>query len=372
MQSILKTIKLLSDPTRLRILLLLEREELSVAELQEILSTGQSSISTHLSQMRQAGLVEDRRTGKFVLYRLPDSLKLPDDPLTEPRPSGSGSVPEPPPHNEPRLQGVTPPQTPPSPTAKAEGGLTPLIAPIRHGSGFSEILSLARRAAAEIPEVEQDSEALRLVLEKRQDKVRAYFDELAGKFGRQYVPGRSWKGLAEALLKLMPPMVVADLGAGEGTFSQLLAQRAARVIAVDNSEKMVEYGSQLANEHGLANLEYRQGDMEALPIEDSAVDLAFFSQSLHHAPHPERAVREAYRILRPGGRIAVLDLLKHHQEEARDLYADHWLGFSEVELVGFLRDAGFTAILSEIVHREEQAPHFQTLLAVGDKPGLSG
>ncbi|MBE0659378.1 MAG: metalloregulator ArsR/SmtB family transcription factor [Bryobacteraceae bacterium] len=312
MQSILKTIKLLSDPTRLRILLLLESDELSVAELQEILSTGQSSISTHLSQMRQAGLVEDRRTGKNVLYRLPDG-------------------------------------------------------PAR-GEGFNDLLGVARLAASEIAEAGKDSEALRLVLEKRQDKVRAYFDELAGKFGRQYVPGRSWKGLAEALLRLMPPMVVADLGAGEGTFSQLLAQRAARVIAVDNSGKMVEYGSQLAREHGLTNIEYRQGDMEALPVEDATVDLAFFSQSLHHAPHPERAVREAYRILRPGGRIAVLDLLKHHLEEARDLYADHWLGFSEVELVGFLRDAGFTMVQSEVVHREEQAPHFQTLLAVGDKP----
>jgi ArsR family transcriptional regulator len=312
MQSILKTIKLLSDPTRLRILLLLEREELSVAELQEILSAGQSSISTHLSQMRQAGLVEDRRTGKNVLYRLPDG-------------------------------------------------------PVR-GEGFDDLLGVARLAASEIAEVGKDSEALRLVLEKRQDKVRAYFDELAGKFGRQYVPGRSWKGLAEALLRLMPPMVIADLGAGEGTFSQLLAQRAARVIAVDNSEKMVEYGSQLAREHGLTNIQYRHGDMEALPVADATVDLAFFSQSLHHAPHPERAVREAYRIMRPGGRIAVLDLLKHHLEEARDLYADHWLGFSEVELVGFLRDAGFTKVQSEVVHREEQAPHFQTLLAVGDKP----
>jgi len=310
MQSILKSIKLLSDPSRLRMLLLLEREELSVAELQEILSMGQSSISTHLSQMRQAGLVEDRRMGKNVLYRLSDKVE----------------------------------------------------------NGQAGLIELARKAAVEIPEAAQDFEALRLVLSKRKDKVRAYFDELAGKFGRQYVPGRSWKGLAETLLKLMPPMVIADLGAGEGTFSQLLAQRAARVIAVDNSEKMVEYGSQLAREYGLGNLEYRVGDMEAVPIEDGAVDLAFFSQSLHHALHPGRAVAEAYRILRPGGRIAVLDLLKHHMEEAREMYADHWLGFSEVELVGFLSKAGFTGVQTAVVHREEQAPHFQTLLCVGDKP----
>ncbi len=292
-------------------LLLLEREELSVAELQAILSMGQSSISTHLSQLRQAGLVEDRRTGKNVLYRLPE--------------------------------------------------------PGSRVDGFRGVLELASKASAEIPEAAQDEEALRLALSKRRDKVKAYFDELAGKFGKQYVPGRSWKGLAEMLLKLMPPMVIADLGAGEGTFSQLLAQRAARVIAVDNSEKMVEYGAQLAREHGLENLEYRVGDMEALPIEDSSVDLAFFSQSLHHAQHPERAVREAHRIVRAGGRIAVLDLLKHHMEEARELYADQWLGFSEVELSGFLKQAGFANVHVDVVHKEDQAPHFQTVLAVADK-----
>lgn len=310
MQSILKSIKLLSDPSRLRILLLLEREELSVAELQEILSMGQSSISTHLSQMRQAGLVEDRRMGKNVLYRLAAAV----------------------------------------------------------GTGSAGLLDLARKAVAEVPEAARDDKALRLVLDKRRDRVRAYFDELAGKFGRQYVPGRSWKGLAEMLLRLMPPMVVADLGAGEGTFSQLLAQRAKWVIAVDNSEKMVEYGSQLARDHGLSNIDYRAGDLEALPVADGTVDLAFFSQSLHHAQHPERAVAEAFRILRPGGRIAVLDLLKHHMEEARELYADQWLGFNEVELVGFLNQAGFASVQTSVVHREEQAPHFQTLMAVGDKP----
>src|SRR6185437_5005577 len=170
MASILKSLRLVSDPSRLRLLLLLEREELSVAELQEILAMGQSRISTHLAQLKSAGLVEDRRQGKNSLYRISD----------------------------------------------------------RH------LLDLIHSAAGEIPEAKDDARALHLVLEKRRDKVRGYFDELAGKFGRNYVPGRSWKGLAETLLQLMPPMTIADLGAGEGTFSQLLAQRAKRVIAVDN------------------------------------------------------------------------------------------------------------------------------------------
>jgi ArsR family transcriptional regulator len=291
-------------------LLLVEREELSVAELQEILGMGQSRISTHLAQLKQAGLVDDRRNGKSILYRLKQSVL---------------------------------------------------------SNGFSEMLGVLRQAAAEIPEAEQDSEALRLALRRRQDKMRAYFDELAGKFGRNYVPGRSWQGLAETLLTLMPPMVIADLGAGEGTFSQLLARRSKKVIAVDNSEKMVEYGRELAAKHGVKNLEYRKGDLEEVPIRDATVDLAFFSQALHHAQHPDRAVAEAWRILKPGGRIVVLDLLRHSYEEARELYADLWLGFTEVEVTRFLRQSGFKNIETSVVHSEEAAPHFETLLAVGDK-----
>jgi len=190
---------------------------------------------------------------------------------------------------------------------------------------------------------------------------------LAGKFGRAYVPGRSWKGLSEALIKLMEPWVIADLGAGEGTLSQLLAQRARQVIAVDSSPRMVEFGTQLAREHGVDNLEYRLGDLEAPPIADASVDLALFSQALHHAQKPARAVAEAARILRPGGRIVVLDLLRHDFEEARELYADVWLGFSEMEVERFLKSAGFSGITTAVVDRESEPPHFQTLLAMGTR-----
>jgi len=309
MASILKSLRLLADPNRVRIVLLLEREELSVAELQEILAMGQSTISTHLAQLKQAGIVEDRRTGKNILYRL-----------------------------------------------KAFGNGTQ-----------EQVLNVLRHAVKEIPEASEDREALRLALRRRQDKVRSYFDELAGKFGRQYVPGRSWQGLAETFLALMPPLVIADLGAGEGTVSQLLARRAKRVIAVDNSEKMVEFGSSLARSHGVKNLEYRLGDLEDLPVKKGEADVAFFSQSLHHAQHPPRALAEAFRIVKPGGRVVILDLLKHHFEEARALYADLWLGFSEVELRRMLDDAGFRNIQTALVHRESEAPHFETVLAVGEK-----
>ncbi len=304
--TLLKSLRLLSDPARVRLLLLLESEELSVAELQQILAKGQSQISTHLAQLKQARLVEDRREGKNIFYSL-------------------GQVPPP-------------------------------------------LLDLLRGPASEIPELADDRAALSLVVARRRDRIRSYFDELAGRFGREYIPGRSWQGLAESLLALMPPMVIADLGAGEGTFSQLLARRAKQVIAVDSSEKMVQFGADLAAKHGLPNLEYRLGDIEAVPLPDGQVDLAFFSQSLHHAPHPEIAISEAWRILKPGGRIAILDLLRHQFEEAREMYADVWLGFTEVELRRFLQERGFRQIYSSVVHREPEPPHFETILAVAEKP----
>jgi ArsR family transcriptional regulator len=309
MPTLVKILRVVADLNRLRILLLLKGEELSVAELQEILAMGQSTISTHLSQLKQAELLEDRRTGKSNLYRL----------------------------------------------AEAAGG-----------GPLDEILS---KAKAEIAEATADQAAMRRVLRKRQDKMRSFFDSVAGRLGRDYVPGQSWKGVAEALLRLMPPMTIADLGSGEGAFAVLLAQRAKKVIAVDTSAKMIEVGRDQAERHGVENLEFRLGDMEEVPIADGEVDLVFFSQSLHHALHPERAVEEAARILRPGGRIVVLDLVKHRFEEARELYADEWLGFSEAELEGMLEKAGFGEVQTSVVHKEPETPQFQTLLAVGNKAG---
>jgi ArsR family transcriptional regulator len=204
-------------------------------------------------------------------------------------------------------------------------------------------------------------------LHKRQDKARKYFDELAGKFGRSYVPGRSWKALAHTFISMLPPLTVADLGAGEGTLSQLLAKNARKVIAIDNSPKMVEFGSQLAKKHGFKNLEYRLGDIEDPPIAKDSIDLAILSQALHHAIHPQRAVSAARRILKRGGRLVVLDLLSHRFERARELYADHWLGFSEVQLHQFLEKSDFRQIEVSVVSREKQSPHFQTVFASGVK-----
>lgn len=311
MSSTINLLRLLADPTRLRLILLLEQEELSVAELQQILSMGQSRISSHLAQLKRAGVVEDRRAGKNVYYG----------------------------------------------AAKAAG---------KNGARgrIQEILQLLAR---EVPETARDRTALKLALRKRQDKAREYFDQLAGKFGRSYVPGRSWKALSHALISLVPRLTIVDLGAGEGTLSQLLARNARKVIAIDNSPKMVEFGSKLAKEHGFKNLEYRLGDLENPPIAKDSVDLVLLSQALHHAIKPERAIGSAHRILKKNGRIVVLDLLSHNFERARKLYSDRWLGFSEVRLHQLLESAGFREVEVSVVSRDKENPQFQTLFATGVK-----
>ena len=311
MSSTLNFLRLLADPTRLRLILLLEQEELSVAELQDIMGMGQSRISSHLAQLKRAGVVSDRRAGKNVYYTL----------------------------NEANGQ----------------------------NAARAKVSELTRTLARELPETARDRTALKVALRKRQDKARTYFDELAGKFGRSYVPGRSWQALAHTLITLLPAQTVADLGAGEGTLSQLLAKTAKKVIAIDNSPKMVEFGAKLAAEHGFTNLEYRLGDIEDPPIEKGSVDLAILSQALHHAIRPQRAIEAAHGILRPGGRLVILDLLSHRFERARELYADHWLGFSEVQLHQWLEEAGFEKIEVTVVSREKESPHFQTVFATGIK-----
>ncbi len=306
MSNRVKLLGALADPTRLRILAALRENELSVAELQEVLGVGQSRISNHLSLLKSVGLLRDRREGQRAYYR------------------------------------------------RAEMG--------------REIWSLAEGAAGELGTEARDAEALRRVLGQRQEKSKRYFDAVAGRLGKKYCPGRSWEAVGRLLLTLAPRQVYADLGAGEGLISQLLAPRAKKVIAVDHSPRMVEVGRDLAKRSGLKNLEYRLGDMDHPPIRPGSVDVAILSQALHHAVHPPRALEAAWKILRPGGTLLVLDLVEHSFEAAREMYADVWLGFSPAELARLLREAKFEGVSVEVVAKEKEGPGFQTLLAVGSRP----
>jgi ArsR family transcriptional regulator len=283
----------------------LRENELSVAELQEVLGIGQSRISNHLAQLKSVGLLRDRREGQKAYYR------------------------------------------------RAEMG--------------REIWSLAEGAAGELGTQARDGEALRRVLGQRQEKSKRYFDAVAGRLGKKYCPGRSWEAVGRLLLALAPRQVYADLGAGEGLISQLLAARAKKVIAVDHSPRMVEVGRDLAKRSGLKNLEYRLGDMENPPIRPGSVDVAILSQALHHAVHPPRVLEAAWKILRPGGTLLILDLVEHTFEAAREMYADVWLGFSPAELARLMREAKFEGVSVEVVAKEKEGPGFQTLLAAGNR-----
>jgi len=311
---ILKSLRALADPTRLRIVALLEQSELSVNELQEITRLGQSRISTHLGLLSETGLLSSRRDGKRTFYRL---------------------------------------NTPPDGEA----------------SGFTRLAILG---AAELPEHEGDRVNLKRILARREEQAQVYFNQVAGRFDRSYGPGRSWQAFGHLLLRMLPPLVVADLGSGEGLLAELLARRCRRVIAVDNSERMVEFGARKARKNGLKNLEFRQGDLQNPPIAPESVDVVVLSQALHHAGDPAQALRAAFTILKPGGQLLLLDLVRHTFERARELYGDRWPGFAEADLHRWLEAAGFIAIEISVVAREEQAPHFETLLAAAERPPAAG
>lgn len=309
MSAILKSLRALSDPTRLRIVSLLEKNELSVHELQEITHMGQSRISTHLGLLQESGLLESRREGKRTFYKI------------------------------------------------ATGG----------NGHATEIVQLAVRGARELPENAPDQVNLKRILQRRTQEAEVYFNQVAGRFDRSYGPGRSWQAFGQLLLRMLPPLVVADLGAGEGLLSELLARRAKKVIAVDNSEKMVGFGANKARKNKIKNLEFRLGEIDDPPIEPASVDVVVLSQALHHSVEPQRSIRSAYGILKPGGQILILDLLRHNFEQAHELYGDRWLGFPESDLSSWLEAAGFKKVEVSVVAREDQPPHFQTLLAAGEK-----
>ena len=311
MSSTLKSLRALADPTRLRLMALLDQEELSVNELQEITRLGQSRISTHLGQLQEAGLVQSRREGKRTFYKL-------------------------------------------------NGG---------SDKSSESLVRLAVEGGREMAEFTADQVNLRRTVALRKEQAQLYFNQVAGRFDRSYGPGRSWQAFGHLLLRIVPHVDIADLGSGEGLIAELLARRARKVIAVDNSEKIISFGAEKAKKNGLKNLEFRLGDLESPPINANSFDIVVLSQALHHATDPARALASAQKILRPGGQILILDLLEHDFEKARELYGDRSLGFKTSDLHRWLEAAPFRKIEISVVAREEQPPHFETILAVGEKQG---
>jgi len=302
-------LRLLGDETRLRLLRLLAREALNVSELTAILGVAQSGVSRHLGLLREAGLVTEERSGPYSWYRLP------------------------------------------LPATAADGDRAQLWAWLREE--FDRGTPAAREDDARLEEVRR----------LRKEDFAHHGDER-----RQLVPGRSWAAWARALGLLLPAIDVADLGCGEGYLTMESARWARRVIAVDRSAEVLARGRSLAARRKLRNITWKRGDLERLPIRDASVDLALLSQALHHAEHPARALKEAWRILRPRGRVLVLDLREHGEGWVRPKLGDRWLGFGDDALRLLLDAAGFSEVVVRVGARRTGDP-FTVLIATGTKVG---
>lgn len=300
--------RLLGDEVRLRVLRLLAAEPLNVTELTGIVGIAQSGVSRHLGLLRDAGLVSEERSGGYTWFRLNPAIR--------------------------------------------EGGQTPLWP-----------LLAAEFAQASDPVLRADDAKLQEVLRLRKE---SFAEHGAAEEARQLVPGRSWPAWARALSYLLPAADVADLGCGDGYLTIEAARWAKKVVAVDRSPDMLARAKALARRRKVSNIVWKRGELERVPLADASVDIAVLSQALHHAVEPPRALAEAARVLRPGGRLLVLDLRQHDQAWVTEALGDRWLGFKDADLKRMLADAGFTRVQLRVGARKTGDP-FTVLVAGGTK-----
>jgi ubiquinone/menaquinone biosynthesis C-methylase UbiE len=296
----------LADDVRLRLVRALMTAELSVAELVQVLGLPQSTVSRHLKPLRDCALVETRREGTSVYYRKGPALRE------------------------------------------------------------SDLEQMLDRELPRLATAREDAQAVRRVLEQRRQRSHAFFEKMAGKYGELTQPGGGWSALAAGLAAGFTGREVVDMGAGEGELALLLARFARRVTAVDQSQAMLKEVRTRAEASGLGSVvQVCESDMESLPLADASADAVFLSQALHHAAQPESAVREAARILRPGGQVILLDLVKHDQDWVREQWADQWLGFGEQEVRDWMNAAGLKQVRTERLPAASDA--FTVLLASASK-----
>jgi ArsR family transcriptional regulator len=304
-------LRLLGDEARLRLLRALSLEALNVSELTAVLGLAQSGVSRHLRLLREAALVVEERTGGFAWYRL-------------------------------------------APEAAAAGGPRAALWAWLRGE-FEKATTATRADDARLEEVRR--------LRKESFREHGGSDER-----RQLVPGRSWMAWSRALGLLLPAVDVVDLGCGEGYLTMEAARWARRVTAIDRSVAVLARAQAMAARRKVTNVTWKRGELEKLPMADASVDVALLSQALHHATDPAAALAEARRVLRPGGRLLVLDLAEHDEAWVRSKLGDRWLGFSERRLRELLAAAGFVEVTVRVGARRGADP-FTVLVAAGTRTG---
>jgi ArsR family transcriptional regulator len=237
--------------------------------------------------------------------------------------------------------------------------------PVFQDASFAQLLS---EKLAELRGASRDRTAVDRVLDQRRKESTKFFDEIAGRYGSLTQPGGGWRGLAAALAAGFSGQSVADIGCGEGDLTLLLARFAKRVTAIDLSAQMLRVVQERSVEAGVAGrVAVEKGDLEQLPLKANSEDAVFISQVLHHAARPGNALKEAARILKPGGQMILLDLSRHDQEWVREEWADQWLGFKEKELKGWLKEAGVKIRVFQTLEGPE--PAFSVLMVVAEKNG---
>jgi ArsR family transcriptional regulator len=300
-------LKVFADATRVRLLALLEREELTVAELSAITRLAQPRVSTHLAKLKDAGLVRDRRAGVSAYYRFDEAT------------------------------------------------LDPAQRALWH----------AISTGSDDPLLRQDAERVPGVLAHRAADQN-WADSVAGDMERHYSPGRTWEALARSALPLLSPGDVLDIASGDGVLAELLAPHSGRYVCVDASPRVVAAASERLGRH--RNVEVVEGDMHALPLPDASFDLVVLMHALTYASHPAQAVAEAARVLRPGGRLLLSSLARHGHRAVVEAYGHVNLGFPEKELRRFVEKAGLVVDGCETVTREKRPPHFEVVSLIGSKP----
>ncbi len=299
--------RLLADSTRLRLLLLLEREEMSVAELAGITQLAQPRVSTHLAKLKESGLVIDRREGVFVYYRI----------------------------------------------------CTPIA-----DASLDSLWQLLRSNTSD-PLVRQDLDRIPEVLQKRAGGS-TWADSVAGDMERHYSPGRTWEATARGLVLLLEPGDVLDVASGDGVLAELLAPRASHITCLDISERVVEAGRRRLE--AFAHVKFARGDMHSLPVDDASYDTVLLMHALTYTRHPDTVINEASRVLRPGGKLLAVTLLKHQHEKAVEPYNHVNLGFTTSQLEKLCHDAGLQVQSCSISAIEKRTPNFSVLSLSASKP----